>query len=312
MAVDFKDLLKAGLHFGHKSALWSPKMKPFIWGVKHKVHLIDVAKTSYLLEQSGKYLKSLAAKGGSILWVGTKKPAREFIEKAGKDLKMPFVINRWIGGTLSNFEQIKKAITRLLHLRDVVKKADTSHYTKKEIVMLQKEVGRLERNVGGIIDLSYPPAALILIDAKRERSAIKEAFGEKIPMVALVDTNTDPDKLNFVIPGNDDSPRSIQFVVEYLTACVEEGQKEYQETKTKEAELAAAPRKKVAPKKAEEKPVEKKAAPKKEVKPVAEKAETAEVKKEEKKAEAPKKEVKPAAEKTEKAVEVKKDDKKDK
>jgi small subunit ribosomal protein S2 len=232
--IEFKDLLKAGVHFGHKSALWSPKMKPFIWGAKNKVHLIDVSKTAFLLEQSAKFLKKCAEDGGSVLWVGTKRPAREIIEKAGKTLKMPFVINRWVGGTLSNFEQIKKAITRLLHLRDVLKKSvAATHYTKKELVMISKEVGRLERNVGGIIDLSYPPAAIVIIDAKREASAVKEAMNVGIPIVSLVDTNTNPGEINFVIPGNDDSPRSISCIVDYLVASVEEGKKLHKENKDK-------------------------------------------------------------------------------
>jgi small subunit ribosomal protein S2 len=301
--IDLKSLLKAGVHFGHKSALWSPRMKPFIWGVRNKVHLFDISKTSFLLNQAGEFLKQTAAEGKSVLWVGTKRPAQPTIERAGKSLKMPFVINRWIGGTLSNFDQIRKAITRLLHLRDVLAKSSSaSHYTKKELGMLSKEVDRLEKNVGGIIDLSYPPAALIAVDAKREASAIREAKRVGIPIICLVDTNSDPSGINFVIPGNDDSPRSIECVVDHLISFVEEGQKIYKEKKAEEKEYAlnkskdkkvpvrkeAAVKKEVAPK--QEAPAKKEDKPK-----VVAKQETVEKKVEAKKEDTKKVEAKEAA-----------------
>ena len=236
--IDFKELLKSGIHFGHKTSFGNPKMRPYIWGAKNRIHLINVAKTGALLEHAGKKIKELTQNGGSILWVGTKKPAQAIVEKASNDLKMPYVINRWIGGTLSNYTQVKKAITRLLHLRDILKKT-TTFYTKKEHVMLQKQLARLERNVGGIIDLDFPPAAVIVIDAKKEHSAVKEAFGMKIPVFALIDTNTDPSFISYLIPGNDDSPRSIKFVIEYLSKAAAEG-KAIAEKAKKEAMQAAA------------------------------------------------------------------------
>ncbi|MBD3231888.1 30S ribosomal protein S2 [Candidatus Dependentiae bacterium] len=231
--IDLKDMLKAGIHFGHKSSRWSPKMRPFIWGEKNKIHLINVAKTAFLMERVGKYLNNLAADGKSVLWVGTKKPAQSIIKQASIETKMPFVINRWIGGTLTNFNQIKKAITRLLHLRDILKKP-SALYKKKELSMIQKEVERLEKNIGGIIDLDFPPAAVIVVDAKKENSAVKEAISANIPVVAMVDTNTDPTGINFIIPANDDSPRSIEFVIHYLSSCIQDGKKLYNETKKEE------------------------------------------------------------------------------
>lgn len=212
------------------------------------------------MEYAGKKLKKLTSSGKSILWVGTKKPAQAIIEKAAKDLNMPFVVNRWIGGTLSNYAQVKKAITRLLHLRDILKKPAT-FYKKKELVMLQKQLARLERNVGGIIDLEFPPAAIVVVDAKKEHSAVKEAFGTKIPVIALVDTNTDPSFVSCVIPGNDDSPKSINLVIEYLVKYAADGQKVAKETKKAKLEEEAA-KKKSAP----EKPEKKQAEPKAEVK----------------------------------------------
>lgn len=252
MNIDLKDMLKAGLHFGHKTSRWSPNMRPYIWGSKNHVHLIDISKTAFLLEKTGAELKKLAAEGGSFLWIGTKKPAQKIVQEIATKLRMPWVIHRWIGGTLSNFDQVKKAITRLLHLRDVMAKP-TVHYTKKELVMIQKEIERLEKNVGGIIELSYPPAGLIVVDAGREQSAIKEASRLGIPIVSLVDTNTDPTGINFVIPANDDSPKSIRFVLEYLQAKIEEGMKEFKENKGSEkvakkvVKVEAAPKEEVAP-----------------------------------------------------------------
>lgn len=249
--IDFKDLLKAGVHFGHKISFGHPKMKPYLWGVKNRIHLIDISKTAFLLEYAGKKLQELASKGGAILWVGTKKPAQHVIKTVGAHLNMPFVINRWIGGTLSNFGQIKKAITRLLHLRDVLKKS-TSYYTKKELVMLQKQVDRLEKNVGGIVDLEFPPAAIVVVDAKREHSAIKEAAIMNVPVFALVDTNTDPSLIDHVIPANDDAPRSIEFIIEYLAKQTEEGKK-IADAKKAEAAAARKTTKATTPKKNEPK-----------------------------------------------------------
>ncbi len=307
--VDFKDLLKAGVHFGHKISFGNPKMKPYLWGAKNRVHLIDISKTAFLLEHAGKKLEELASKGGSILWVGTKKPAQKIILQASTSLKMPYVINRWIGGTLSNFGQIKKAITRLLHLQDILKKS-TSYYTKKEMVMLQKQVDRLERNIGGIVDLDFPPAAIVVVDAKRENSAIKEAAIMGVPIFSLVDSNTDPSLVTYVIPGNDDSPKSIEFIITYLATRVEDGKKVAAAKKAAEKEIQqeAKATSKPAPKKPAPKPttakpaVEKKASPFTKALEDKPKVKTA-VKTPEKKA-APKTTPKPAA-KTAKPVEKK-------
>ena len=240
--IDLKEMLAAGLHFGHKTSRWHPKMKPFIWGAKNHVHLIDVSKTAILLERAGKFITESASQGGIFLWVGTKKPAQAIVQKLASSLEMPYVINRWVGGTLSNFEQIKKAITRLLHLRDVVKKS-ASHYTKKEIVVLQKEIARLEKNVGGIIDLDYPPAGIIIIDANKEHSTVKEASRLGLPIIGMIDTNTDPSDINLVVPANDDSPKAIAYVMEYFAACAAVGKKVFTDKKAEEKSAALAAQK---------------------------------------------------------------------
>lgn len=254
--LDLREMLKAGIHFGHKTSRWFPKMRPYIWGAKNKIHLIDVSKTAFLLEKTGKFVRNITASGGTLLWVGTKKPAQAVVKEVATVLNQPYVVHRWIGGTLSNFDQVKKAITRLLHLRDVLNKPSVQ-YTKKELVTIQKEVERLEKNIGGIIDLTYPPAAVVVVDAKREQSAVKEASRLGIPVIAMVDTNTDPSGVNFIIPSNDDSPKSITYILNYLQQQVEEGKKEFKQNHKKvETEQAMQ-----AKDKGDAQPAPKKAAP---------------------------------------------------
>ena len=251
--IDLKELLKAGVHFGHRTSRWSPKMKPYIWGAKNKIHLIDISKTALLLNRATKFIRKITSDGGSILWVGTKKAAREIIEKTANSLDMSYVIHRWVGGTLSNFGQIKKAITRLLYLQEIVSKPSAT-YSKKELSSLHKEITRLERTVGGILNLSYPPAALIIVDAKKERSSVTEALRLKIPIIAIVDTNTDPTDINFVVPANDDAPRSIACIIDKLAAVAQEGKDLWEEKKAKHKEAEEIERKvaKETPKKATE------------------------------------------------------------
>ncbi len=222
MSIDLKKMLEAGVHFGHRTSRWSPKMKPFIWGAKNKIHLIDVSKTALLLERAGKFIKEITSIGGKVLFVGTKKAAQDIVLRVATETGMPFVIKRWVGGTLSNYEQVRKAVTRLLHMRDIVQKS-TTHYKKKELSMIQKEIARLEKNVGGIINFDYPPAALIVVDAKKEVSAINEAMRMGIPVIALIDTNTDPIGITHIIPGNDDSPKAINFIMQHIESYVKEG-----------------------------------------------------------------------------------------
>jgi small subunit ribosomal protein S2 len=244
MLIDLKQMLEAGVHFGHRTSRWSPKMKPFIWGAKNKIHLIDVSKTALLLERAGKFIKDITSTGGKVLFVGTKKAAQEIVQKTATNTGMPFVINRWVGGTLSNYDQVKKAVTRLLHMRDILQK-NTSHYKKKELSMIQKEMARLEKNVGGIINFDYPPAALIVVDAKKEVSAIKEAMRMRIPVIALIDTNTDPIGVSHIIPGNDDSPKAISFIMQHIESYVKAGVEAFEAAKPAKVVRPAAPAPKV-------------------------------------------------------------------
>jgi small subunit ribosomal protein S2 len=222
--IDFRSLVKAGVHFGHQTTRWCPKMAPYIWGSKNNVHLIDVSKTAIQMERAAKFLHDIAAEGKQIMWVGTKKAARDVVTKAGSDLHQPYVYHRWIGGTLSNNTQVKKSVTKLLHYEDVINKADMfPHYTKKEFNVFQKMVERLKKNVGGIRNLTWPLGAIVLIDVTKERSALKEAAIMGVPVVALVDTNSDPSFVDYVIPANDDAPKAIELVVDYLAQAVAKG-----------------------------------------------------------------------------------------
>src|SRR5579872_5859041 len=224
--IDFRKLVKAGVHFGHQTSRWMPKMEPYIWGVKNKVHLIDVSKTAHQLERSAQFLKGVAGSGKQILWVGTKKSARDIVQSVATQLDMPFVNHRWVGGTLSNFGQVKKSVTRLLHFEDVLEKSEKyPHYTKKELSEVQKNVDRLKGIVGGIRKLNWPVGAIVLVDVNKEHSALREAVSVGVPVVALVDTNADPSLVDYVIPANDDAPRSIKVILDYLAAAVEEGKK---------------------------------------------------------------------------------------
>jgi len=241
--VDFRDLVKAGVHFGHQTARWNPKMAPYIWGHRGGIHLIDVSKTAYYLEQAAKFLQSVAAQKKQILWVGTKKSARDSIVKLAKELDMPYVANRWIGGTLTNFPQVKKSVTKLLHFEDIIARSSEFTYKKKEVLTFQKIVDRLERNIGGIRHLKWPIGAIVVVDVRKEKTVLSEARQAGIPIVALVDSNSDPLLIDYVIPGNDDSPKAVSFVIDYLGEAVKRGiaeaAKKEKESSKGEGEVAA-------------------------------------------------------------------------
>ncbi len=235
--IDFKQLVKAGVHFGHRTSVWCPRMAPYIWGHKNNVHLIDVSKTAFQLEKAAQFLEGVASEGKSVLWIGTKKAAQDPIRLAAERLNLPYVNHRWIGGTLSNFPQVKKSVTKLLHYEDVLVKDNSgSFYTKKELNRFKKAVERLKKNIGGIVNLRWPLGAVVIVDVNKEASALREAAAMKIPVVALVDTNSDPSLVNYVIPGNDDAPRSIKLIVDYLEEAARRGQ---EAAKVKKDEIVA-------------------------------------------------------------------------
>ena len=198
-------------------------MAPYIWGHRNGVHLIDISKTAQALEKASKFLESVAAENKQILWVGTKKVAAKPLAAIAQDLAMPYVDYRWVGGMLTNYSQVKKSVTKMLHFEDVLVKSEDSNYTKKELNHYNKVNERLNKSVGGIRKLQWPVGAVVIIDPKKEATALREAVQMGIPVVGLVDTNCDPSLISYVIPGNDDSTKSISLVLEILADAVKKG-----------------------------------------------------------------------------------------
>jgi small subunit ribosomal protein S2 len=238
--IDFRELIRLGAHFGHIKSRLHPKMQRYVWGVKNNVNLIDVSKTAQQVGVAAQFLESVAKDGKNILWVGTKKAAQDAVFEAAGLTKAAYVNHRWVGGTLSNFSQVKKSVTKLLHYEDILSKADKNpFYTKKEMNSFNKMVDRLEKNIGGIKTLTWPVGAIVLVDVMKERSALHEAAAIGVPVVALVDTNSDPSLVNYVIPVNDDSARVIKVVVDYLAQAVVRGQAQAQAADKKRREEEA-------------------------------------------------------------------------
>lgn len=233
--IDLKLLIKNGVHYGHQRSRWSPKMAPYIWGFKNDVHLIDVSKTAYGIEQASRFLESVIAGGGNILFVGTKKAAQPGIESVATSLNLPYVNHRWIGGTFTNYRQVQKARAKLLHFEDILAKSQDFNYTKKELNVIQKRLEQLKKNFGGVKKLTWPIGAVVVVDVKKEDVCVKEAASMGIPVVGLVDTNSDPSLVDYVIPANDDAPRSINAVLSYLEEAIKKAQASA-EVKPKEKE----------------------------------------------------------------------------
>ena len=234
----FGELVKAGVHFGHQKSRWCPKMEQYIWGYKNKVHLIDVSKTAFQLDKSEKFLESIAAEGKTVLWVGTKKAASKTIQEIAVKLNQPYVNHRWLGGTLLNFSQVKKSLTRLLHYEDILAKSESNpFYTKKELNLYRKTADKLEKTVGGIRKLALPVGAVVVVDVSKEQSAVKEAVLMGVPVVGIVDTNSDPSLVDYVIPANDDSVQSVGLILNYLADAVVRG-RDAAAKKSKEAKDA--------------------------------------------------------------------------
>ena len=235
--IDLRLLIANGVHFGHQTSRWSPKMEPYIWGYKNGIHLIDVMKTAQQLEKAAQFLESVIADGRTVLLVGTKKAAQESIHRIATANNLPFVMHRWVGGTFTNHRQVRKAIANLMNYEEILDKSTESNYTKKELNLLKKRAGRLGNIVGGIRNLSWPVGAVVVIDVKKENVVVKEAIASGIPVVAIVDTNCDPSNINIVIPGNDDSPRSISVLMDYLGEAIARGQKLSAKRPKKEAAI---------------------------------------------------------------------------
>ncbi|MFP4348887.1 MAG: 30S ribosomal protein S2 [Thermodesulfobacteriota bacterium] len=235
--VTMKELLEAGVHFGHQTKRWNPKMKPYIFGARNGIYIIDLQKTVRMFKTAYDFIKDTVAGGRSVLFVGTKKQARDSIYEEANRCEMFYVHNRWLGGMLTNFQTIKQSIDRLNYLNDVLNDEETINlYAKKERLMLAKERVKLDNNLGGIREMTRLPGAIFIIDPKNEAIAVREANRLGIPIVAIVDTNCDPDDIDYVIPGNDDAIRSIRLVTSRIADACEEGKELLAEKQQAEAD----------------------------------------------------------------------------
>ena len=221
--VAMKQLLEAGVHFGHQTRRWDPRMAEYIFQARNGIHIIDLQKTSKKLDEAYAFIKEQAEEGKTILFVGTKKQAQECVKEAAEKSGMFYVNERWLGGTLTNFKTIRKRIERLKELETMQEDGTFDVLPKKEVILLKKEMEKLEKNLGGIKEMNEIPDVLFIVDPKKEHIAIKEARKLGLPIVGLVDTNCDPNDVDYVIPGNDDAIRAVKLVTDVLANAVIEG-----------------------------------------------------------------------------------------
>ncbi|HLE65706.1 MAG TPA: 30S ribosomal protein S2 [Burkholderiales bacterium] len=223
MSVTMRQMLEAGVHFGHQTRYWNPKMAPYIFGHRNKIHIINLEKTLSLYQEAVKFVRQLAANKGTILFVGTKRQAREIVREEALRCAVPFVDHRWLGGMLTNFKTVKQSIKRLKEMAQMAEDGSLERISKKEALGIQRELGKLQRSLGGIKDLTSLPDALFVIDVGYQKGAIAEARKLRIPVVGVVDTNHSPDGIDYVIPGNDDSSRAIRLYARGIADAVLEG-----------------------------------------------------------------------------------------
>ena len=222
MSVTMREMLEAGVHFGHQTRFWNPKMAPFIFGHRNKIHIINLEKTLPKFEEAAKYARQLASNGGTVLFVGTKRQSRELVADEARRAGMPFVEQRWLGGMLTNFKTVKTSIKRLKDMK-VQQEAGLDAMSKKEQLMFAREIAKLERDIGGIQDMNALPDAIFVIDVGFHKIAISEAKKLGIPLVGVVDTNHNPEGIDYVIPGNDDSAKAVALYARGIADAVLEG-----------------------------------------------------------------------------------------
>jgi small subunit ribosomal protein S2 len=245
--VTRRELLEAGVHFGHQTRRWNPKMKPFLFGERSGIYLIDLERSLAGLEDTHDFVQGLGRRRGTVLFIGTKKQAQEVVAEHAARVGMPYVNNRWLGGMLTNFATIRGRLLRMRELREMEETGAMERLPKKEAIRLRHEREKLERNLGGIADMERLPDAVFVIDTKKEHIAVTEARKLNIPVIAIVDTNCDPDEVDFVIPGNDDAIRAVSLVTKVVADALAEGYGMAKEDVV-EARAARAPRQAGGPK----------------------------------------------------------------
>jgi small subunit ribosomal protein S2 len=260
VVLNMKELLEAGVHFGHQTKRWNPKMKPYIFGSRNGIHIIDLQKTVKLFSNIHDFVVKTVSEGYPVLFVGTKKQSHDAIIEESERCGMFYVANRWLGGTLTNFQTIKKGIARLKELEKMFEDGSINRYSKKEALIMEREMAKLQKNLGGIKNLDELPGAVFIVDPKREHIAVKEVKKMGIPVIAITDTNCDPDDIDYIIPGNDDAIRSIRLICSKIADACIAGHAMAEERLRAEAEMhkdedgekpeaaaPAAPEKKVGP-----------------------------------------------------------------
>jgi small subunit ribosomal protein S2 len=233
--VSLDELVRSGAHFGHQSRRWNPKMKPFLYGIKDGVHVFDLAKTSEKLTEALEFIKKSSKEGKKILILGTKKQAKEKVAKVAEEAGCFYVNERWLGGTFTNFDQIRKSTQKLADMKKKMAEGEYKSFTKKERLLLEREIARLERFFGGIAEITEVPDVLVVIDTKREVGAIKEAQMAGVDTVAIVDSNCDPTIVDYPVPMNDDATKAIAYVLELVKDAVLEGKKGVKKAKKSKA-----------------------------------------------------------------------------
>jgi len=240
--VSMKQLLEAGVHFGHQTRRWNPKMAPYIYTERNGIYIIDLQKTVKKLEEAYNFVRDTSAEGGTVLFVGTKKQAQDAIREEAERVGMYFVNSRWLGGMLTNFKTMRQRVERLNQLKRMREDGTFDLLPKKEVIKLNGEIEKLEKYLGGVVEMRRLPSALFIVDSRKERNAISEARKLGIPIVAIVDTNCDPDEVDYVIPGNDDAIRTIKLIAQTMANAIIEGRQGEQFTEEKaeaEAEIEA-------------------------------------------------------------------------
>ena len=249
--LEHKDLLDAGVHFGHLTRKWNPAMAPFIFMEKNGIHIIDLHKTLTCLEDATEAMKAVVRSGRKVMFVATKKQAKEVVEQEAQRLNMPYVTERWQGGMLTNFTTIRKSLKKMAGMEKLMKEEAYQNLAKRERLMISRAKDKLEKVLGGISDLNRLPAALFVVDIKREHIAIAEAQKLNIPVFGIVDTNSDPSKIDYPIPGNDDAFKSIKLITNYVGQALEEGLAERKKDKEEQAQAEEQAAKKAADEKSE-------------------------------------------------------------
>jgi len=242
--VSFQELLDAGAHFGHLKRKWNPNMEPYIFMEKNGIHIIDLQKTVVKIDEAAAALKQIAKSGRKILFVATKKQAKELVAEQVKSVGMPYVTERWPGGMLTNFPTIRKAVKRMISIDKMMKDSSWDNLSKREKLQITRQRAKLEKMLGSIADLTRLPAALFIVDVMKEKIAVREAQRLGIPVFAIVDTNSNPDDIDFVIPANDDASQSIKLIVGAMTDAVKEGLEERKAEKGKDEDEPAPKKKK--------------------------------------------------------------------